>query len=48
MLITSTGPLGNIGMPGGVEGIRHLKQMLEQTKQRLTAEDVAKLEASLR
>ncbi len=48
ILITSTGPVGNIGMPGGIEGIRHLKRMLEQTAQRLTAADIAALEQSLK
>lgn len=47
VLITSKGPLGNIGMPSEVEDIRHLKQMLEQTAQRLSAAEIAALEESL-
>jgi hypothetical protein len=47
VLITSKGPLGNIGMPSEVEGIRHLKRMLEQTAQRLSAAEIAALEVSL-
>lgn len=47
VLITSKGPLGNIGMPSQVEDIRHLKRMLEQTAQRLSAVEIAALEVSL-
>lgn len=48
VLITSTGPLGNIGMPlGEVEGVRHLRKMLEQTATRITPEEIAALEKSL-
>jgi Thioredoxin-like len=47
VLITSTGPLGNIGMPSEVEEIRHLKRMLEQTAKRLSAVEIAALEESL-
>jgi hypothetical protein len=47
VLITSKGPLGNIGMPSEVEDIRHLKRMLEQTAQRLSAAEIAALEVSL-
>ncbi len=47
VLITSTGPLGNIGMPGDVEGIRHLRKMLEQTAENLSAEDIDALVRSL-
>jgi hypothetical protein len=47
VLITSKGPLGNIGMPSEVEDIRHLKRMLEQTAQKLSAAEIAALEKSL-
>ena len=47
VLTTSTGPLGNIGMPGSVEGIRHLREMLKQTSQRLTDDDLDRLAKSL-
>ena len=43
ILATSGGPLGNIGFPGSVEGIRHLRQMLDRTVQRLTADEVDRL-----
>jgi hypothetical protein len=47
VLTTSTGPLGNIGMPSSVEGIRHLREMLKQTAQRLTDDDLDRLAESL-
>lgn len=47
VLITSKGRDGNIGMPGDPAGISHLKRMLEQTAQRLTAAEIAELEKSL-
>jgi len=47
VLTTSTGPLGNIGMPSSVEGIRHLREMLKQTAQRLTDDDLDRLAKSL-
>jgi hypothetical protein len=47
VLITSKGPLGNIGMPSEVEDIRHLKRMLDETAQKLSAAEIAALEASL-
>ncbi len=47
VLVTSEGPLGNIGMPSSVEGIRHLRQMLERTATKLTSEDVNALVESL-
>ncbi len=47
VLITSKGPLGNIGMPSEPEGVRHLRKMLEATAQKLTAEEIAQLEKSL-
>jgi hypothetical protein len=47
VLITSKGPLGNIGMQSEVEDIRHLKRMLEQTAKRLSSAEIAALEESL-
>jgi hypothetical protein len=40
IVVTSHGPVGNIGFPSSVEGIRHLRQMLDRTIQRLTTADV--------
>ncbi len=47
VLITSKGPLGNIGMPSEPEGARHLRKMLEATAQKLTVEEITQLEKSL-
>jgi hypothetical protein len=47
VLITSKGPLGNIGMPSEPEDIRHLTKMLESTAQKLTAAEIAELASSL-
>ena len=47
VLITSKGPLGNIGMPSEVENIRHLKRMLEETSQKLSGAQIAALAESL-
>ncbi len=48
ILITSEGPLGNIGFPAGsIEGVRHLRRMLERTAKRLTPDDVDRLVKSL-
>jgi len=46
VLATSGGPLGNIGFPSSVEGIRHLRQMLDRTVQRLSADEVDRLIAT--
>jgi hypothetical protein len=35
-LITSDGPLGNIGFPSEIESLRHLRGMLDETARRLT------------
>jgi hypothetical protein len=40
ILVTSHGPVGNIGFPSSVEDLRHFRQMLERTIQRLTTADV--------
>jgi Thioredoxin-like len=47
VLATSRGPLGNIGFPSSVEGIRHFRQMLGQTARKLTADDLDRLIKSL-
>jgi hypothetical protein len=47
ILVTSHGALGNIGFPSTLEGIRHFRQMLERTVQKLTAADVDDLIRSL-
>ncbi len=47
ILMTSEGPLGNIGMPSSVEGIRHFRVMLERTARRLSAKEIDELIESL-
>lgn len=47
VLVTSKGPQGNIGMPSDLDGIQHLRKMLETTAQKLTPDDIAALEKSL-
>jgi hypothetical protein len=47
VLIDSAGPLGNIGHPSGVEGKRHLRKMLMETRQRATDEEIERLLESL-
>jgi len=47
VLITSDGPLGNIGMPASAEGFRHFRKMFESTAQKLTASEIDKLVKSL-
>jgi hypothetical protein len=46
-LITSDGPLGNIGFPSSIESQRHLRDMLDATAQRLTLEEKSQLIQSL-
>ena len=46
-LITSNSPLGNIGMPGSVEGKRHLRKMLEATARRISKAEIDHLIDSL-
>ena len=48
ILTTGVGPLGNIGLPSSVEGLRHFRAMLDTTRQRLTPADVDGLIESLR
>jgi hypothetical protein len=40
LLIDSNGPLGNIGHPSGIDGKKHLRKMLLETRQHLTDEEV--------
>jgi hypothetical protein len=40
ILVTSHGPVGNIGFPSSVEDRRHFRQMLERSIQRLTTAEV--------
>jgi hypothetical protein len=47
ILTTSEGPLGNIGMPSSVEGIRHFRNMLDSTAKTLTADEIDELIGSL-
>lgn len=48
VLISSKGPLGNIGMPSEIEGQRHFQAMLEAARRRMTAEEIDGLIDSLR
>ena len=43
VLVTSEGPLGNIGMPGSIEGVRHLRQMLDRTCRKLSADELDRM-----
>jgi hypothetical protein len=47
VLANSQGPLGNIGFPDSVEGIRHFRQMLDRTVRRMTSAEVDRLLSSL-
>ena len=47
VLAISRGPLGNIGFPASVEEIRHFRQMLDRTVQRMTSDEVDRLINSL-
>jgi hypothetical protein len=47
MLITSESPLGNIGYPGGIEGKKHLRKMLLETRSRLTDQQIDAVVATL-
>ena len=43
ILISSEGPLGNIGMPTSIEGIRHFEKMIEAVANRMTEDEIAAL-----
>lgn len=47
VIVSSKGPLGNIGMPGSIEGIRHFRTMLEAVRQRMTPVELGALVDSL-
>lgn len=47
ILTTSSGPLGNIGMPSVIEDFRHFRKMLEKTAKRLSAAEIDELIQSL-
>ncbi|MBC7852671.1 MAG: thioredoxin family protein [Pirellulaceae bacterium] len=47
VMATSDGPLGNIGFPGTIEDIRHLREMLQRTARKLTAIEQDQLAESL-
>jgi hypothetical protein len=47
ILWSSESPLGNIGMPSSVEGIRHFRRMLHTARTRLTQSDIDALIDSL-
>ena len=47
VLATSEGPLGNIGFPDSVEGIRHFRRTLDRTVRRLKSDEVDILVRSL-
>jgi hypothetical protein len=48
VLAHSRGPLGNIGFPSSLEGIRHFRAMLERTARTLTADEIGRLTDSLK
>jgi hypothetical protein len=47
VLAISRGPLGNIGFPSSLEEIRHFRQMLDRTVQRMSSDEVDRLINSL-
>jgi hypothetical protein len=47
LLITSEGPLGNIGHPSGFEGKKHLRKMLLETRDKLTEKQIDEIVATL-
>jgi hypothetical protein len=47
LLIDSAGPLGNIGHPSNVEGKKHLRKMLHETRKNLTDAEIDQLVESL-
>jgi hypothetical protein len=47
VLATSEGPLGNLGFPSGVEGLRHFRRMLDRSARRLTPDELGGLINSL-
>jgi len=47
ILATSDGPAGNTGMPSSAEEIRHFREMLAKTKDRLSTDEIDRLCKSL-
>jgi hypothetical protein len=47
ILISSEGALGNIGHPSGVEGKKHLRKMLLETREKLTEKQIDEIVATL-
>jgi RNA polymerase sigma factor (sigma-70 family) len=47
VLATSNSPLGNIGFPDSVEGIRHFRTMLDRTVRAIKSDEVERLVKSL-
>ena len=47
VMAISRGPLGNIGFPASVEEIRHFRQMLDRTNQRITPDEIDRLVKTL-
>jgi|GEM_PF-858361 len=48
LLIDSEGPTGNIGFPSGIEGQRHLRKMLSETKTNLTASEIDEIVSTVK
>jgi len=46
-VVTSDGPKGNVGFPAAPHEIAHFRTMLDQSKRKLTADDITVLIASL-
>jgi hypothetical protein len=47
VMAISRGPLGNIGFPASVEEIRHFRQMLARTNQKITTDEIDRLVKTL-
>ena len=47
LLVTSEGPLGNIGHPTGIDGKKQIRKMLLQTRQNLTDDEIDQLVESV-
>lgn len=46
-IVDSESPAGNVGHPAGIEGKKHLRKMLLETRQRLTDAEIDRIVASL-
>ena len=47
VLITSEGPLGNIGASNSAEGIRHFRKMMDKSTRHMTPADIDELLQSM-